>query len=101
MPDENQKNRDLIRKKFLKRRRIRIWISVIALSLMIMVTLIAFPSWELFGMPKLSWAPFFYLIMFGLLIGIGVFWRCPACNGLLGDVFNTRYCPKCGYDFKE
>lgn len=94
-------HRELIRKKFKKRKSIRIWISVIALSLMIGVTFLAFPSWELFGMPKLTWAPFFYLIMFGLLIGIGVFWRCPSCNGLLGDAFNTKYCPKCGIKFNE
>ena len=101
MPDNTQKNKEVIRRKFIKRRQIRIWIAVIAIGIMIMVTLIAFPSWELFGMPKLMWAPFFYLIMFALLIGIGVFWRCPVCKGLLGDVSNTRYCPKCGYDFKE
>ena len=99
MTDEAKKHEMLIRKKFLKRRQIRIWISVIAIFLMISVTLIAFPTWELFGMPKLIWAPFFYLIMFALIIGIGVFWRCPSCNGLLGDVFNTKYCPKCGHKF--
>lgn len=97
----DQDHPDLIRKKFFKRRKIRIWIMAIALFLMIMVTMLAFPSWELFGMPKLIWAPFFYLAMFSLLIGIGIFWRCPACNGLLGDVFNTKYCSKCGHEFYD
>lgn len=90
-----------IKSKYLKRKRIRIWIMFIALFLLIGVTVLAFPSWELFGMPKIVWAPFFYLILFALLIGIGVFWRCPACNGLLGDVFSSKYCPKCGYKFDE
>ncbi len=99
MHDKNSNNTSEIKLKFIKRRRIRIWIMVTALVLMILVPLLAFPSWELFGMPKLIWAPFFYLIMFALIIGIGVFWRCPSCNGLLGDVFNTKYCPKCGHKF--
>ncbi len=97
----NEEERLKIKSKYLKRKRIRIWIMFITLFLLIGVTVLAFPSWELFGMPKIVWAPFFYLILFALLIGVGVFWRCPSCNGLLGDVFSSKYCPKCGYKFDE
>jgi len=86
---------------FRKRKTIRLITALTAIFLMIVVVVLAFPSWELFGMPKQIWAPFFYLIMFAHLIGIGITWRCPACNGLLGDVFNTRYCSKCGLSFYE
>lgn len=89
------------REVFRKRRSIRISIAITAVTVLIAVTLLAFPSWELFGMPKMTWAPFFYLLMFGLLILIAVVWRCPACNGLLGEVFNTKYCPKCGMKFQD
>ncbi len=86
---------------FRKRKIYRIVTFSIAIFIMIAVFILAFPSWELFGMPKLVWAPFFYLIMFAHLIGIGILWRCPACNGLLGDVFNSRYCSKCGFHFYD
>ncbi|MDX2444083.1 MAG: hypothetical protein QNK30_09815 [Bacteroidales bacterium] len=89
------------RETFRKRKSIRIGIFLTALFLMISITLLAFPSWELFGMPKLTWAPFFYIIMFALIISSSVFWRCPACNGRLGDIFNTRYCSKCGVKFSD
>jgi len=88
-----------LREIFKKRKRIRIITALSAIFLMIAIVLLAFPSWELFGMPKRTWAPFFYLIMFAHLLGIGLTWRCPGCNGLLGDVFNTRFCPKCGLKF--
>ena len=86
---------------FQKRKKFRLITMFSALFLMIAIVLLAFPSWILFGMPKLVWAPFFYLIMFAHLIGIGLTWRCPSCNGILGDVFNTRYCSKCGLNFYD
>ena len=89
------------RQVFKKRRSIRIGIAVIVLSLLLGITALAFPSWVLFGMPKMVWAPFFYLIMFGLIILIALVWRCPACNGLLGDIFSTKYCSKCGLQLSE
>jgi hypothetical protein len=85
-----------LRAIFKRRRKVRKGICFGALALMLGVTLLAFPSWELFGLPKLVWAPFFYLVMFGLIIAIAVVWRCPSCNALLGDVFRTRFCSSCG-----
>ena len=97
MDEELSKYRSI----FKKRKTIRITTAFTAIFLMIAVVFLAFPSWVLFGMPKLVWAPFFYLIMFAHLIGIGLTWRCPSCNGLLGDVFNTKFCSKCGLQFYE
>ncbi len=90
-----------IRRSFRRRRSIRIGILILILSVLVGVTLMAFPSWELFGLPKMAWAPLFYLLMFALLFLIALVWRCPSCNGLLGDVFNTRHCPKCGQKLSE
>jgi transcriptional regulator with XRE-family HTH domain len=84
------------RKRYTMRKKIRIATLVLAICLMISVVVLAFPSWVLFGMQKHVWAPYFYLLMFGHIIGIAITWRCPGCNGLLGDVFNTKYCSKCG-----
>jgi len=100
MKDQEDKN-TYYRAEFKKRRIIRIAITFIILFILITVTIIAFPSWELFGMPKLQWAPFLYIIMFTLIILIGFVWRCPKCNGLLGDVFTTKYCSKCGLKFYD
>jgi len=79
----------------------RIAVFVTILSLLIIVSVLGFPSWKLFGMEKMTWAPVFYIIMFGLIIIIAFVWRCPVCNGLLGDVFNAKFCSKCGFKFYE
>jgi transcriptional regulator with XRE-family HTH domain len=47
--DEEQKE---LRKIYHKRRRFRIITAISAIALLILVTILAFPSWELFGMPK-------------------------------------------------
>ena len=83
---------------FKKRRFIRLAIFFTAICLMLAV-LTTFPDFRVLGMTKSTWAPFFYVIMFGLIIGIGLVWRCPVCNALLGDPFNTKYCSKCGFKF--
>ena len=86
---------------FKRRKKIRIITAISALVLLIVVVLLSFPDGVLFGLPKRVWAPFIYLIMFGHIIGIALTWRCPGCNGILGDVFNTRFCPKCGLKFYD
>lgn len=92
--------KSVLREMFRKRKRIRIITAMAAIIFMLAVLFLAFPDWILFGMPKRVWAPFFYLILFIHLIGIVFTWRCPGCNSLLGDPFNTRYCSKCGLDFE-
>jgi transcriptional regulator with XRE-family HTH domain len=84
---------------FEKRKRFRLATFYTAIILMIAITLVGFPTWELFGLPKHVWAPYFYLLMFAHIIGIALTWRCPGCNAILGDVYNTRYCSNCGLRF--
>jgi transcriptional regulator with XRE-family HTH domain len=90
---------DEYREIFQRRRRFRLVTAYSALILMVAIILIGFPDWVLFGMSKRTWAPYFYLLMFVHLAGIGFTWRCPGCNALLGDVTNTRYCSSCGLNF--
>lgn len=59
------------------------------------------PSFVLFGMPKHVWGLPFTLLIIGLLLFIVIDWRCPVCKGFMGDVFQTKFCPKCGYKFKD
>ncbi len=95
---------DQIRKykeEFKKRRSQRINIFVFALVFLLVVGLFILPVMDMLGVSRLAWAPFVYLIMFGLIISIAFVWRCPVCNGLLGDVFSTKYCSKCGFEFDE
>jgi len=96
----SQEDADRYRNEFKKRKAIRMGIFIFALSLLLAVATL-FPSFRLFGMPKLKWAPYFYLSMFGLIIGIGLVWRCPACKASLGNPFNTRFCPNCGFKFNK
>ena len=96
----SQEEKDRYRNEFKKRKAIRIAIFIFALCLLLAVASL-FPSFRLFGMPKLKWAPYFYLLMFGLIIGIGLVWRCPACKASLGNPFKSNFCPNCGFKFKE
>lgn len=87
-------------KKFRQRKSIRIAILIFMLFLLLAVAT-TFPSFRLFGMSKLTWAPFFYLLIFGLIIAIALIWRCPACNAELANPFSTKFCPKCGFKFYQ
>jgi transcriptional regulator with XRE-family HTH domain len=83
-----------LRNMFEKRKQIRIYGFVLAIFVLVTAFLLL-----LSGIPKLSWAPFFYLFFFLYLIVIVLTWRCPGCNTLLSDVFNVKYCSKCGLKF--
>lgn len=89
------------RRIYRKRRKFRIITFAITMSFMVLAFILAFPSWILFGMPKHVWAPYFYFILFVDLLLIIITWRCPGCNGLLGEVFSVRYCSKCGLKFYD
>ena len=99
----NYSSEDLrkFRAAFKTRKALRTGMFFGALLLMLAITTLVFPSWELFGMPKRVWSPFFYLVMFADIIAISVIWRCPACQASLGEVFRTRYCSSCGITFDE
>ena len=88
------------KKIFEKKKRLRIFIFFTAMILLLTVAAL-FPSFELFGMAKRTWAPFFYIIMFCILVAIGLIWRCPVCNAHMGNPFSVKFCSKCGFRFSE
>jgi hypothetical protein len=96
---EDETNR--LRKAFRKRRSARITLFWLALVFLLVVGIVVLPIMDSLGVPRLVWAPFVYAIMFGVIVAIAFIWRCPACNGLLGDVFTTRYCSKCGLQLQD
>jgi transcriptional regulator with XRE-family HTH domain len=84
---------EAIRKKYRLRRKLRIIFFAVVLVLLVFilgVLLVDFDA-RLFGLPKKIWAPLVYVLLFLHLIGIALYWRCPSCNSLLGDVFNQQY----------
>lgn len=91
----------LLQNQFETRRKIRIGLFVFALFILISAGLTGLNGWILFGLRKMQWAPYVYVIMFGILFAIVMIWRCPGCNSILGDVFNTRYCSKCGLQLRR
>ncbi len=94
---ENERNQlKVLRDMFVRKRQIRIFTFAFAIFLLAAAFLLL-----LTGIPKLKWAPFFYIFFFLDLIVIGITWRCPGCNGLLGDTYNVRYCSKCGLKFYD
>jgi len=97
---EKEELRDL-QSVFQKRKKIRIIALFSALIFLLLVGFVIIPVMRAYDIPKLVWAPFIYLIMFGYIIGIAITWRCPGCGGLLGDAFNTRFCSRCGLRFYD
>jgi transcriptional regulator with XRE-family HTH domain len=85
-----------LRNMFEKRKQIRIFTFAFAMFLFAAALLL-----RLSGIARHSWAPFFYLLFFLDLIVIVIIWRCPGCNGLLGEVFSVKYCSKCGLKFYD
>jgi transcriptional regulator with XRE-family HTH domain len=85
-----------LRSTFEKRKQIRLFTFAFALFLFAAALLL-----RLSGIARHSWAPFFYLLFFSDLLVIGLTWRCPGCNGLLGEVFSVKYCSKCGLKFYD
>ncbi|PLW96879.1 MAG: hypothetical protein C0591_07900 [Marinilabiliales bacterium] len=75
-----------IRVEFQKRRKRRVGLFVFALGFLLIVGFVALPLMDYYGVPRLV---------------IGLVWRCPVCNGILGDVFTTKYCTKCGFHFSD
>lgn len=78
-----------LRSTFEKRKQIRIFTFAFAIFLLAAALILLIS-----GIPKFIWAPLFYLFFFSDLLVIGLIWRCPGCNGLLGDFFNIKYCSK-------
>ena len=87
------------KEEYAKRRSKRITIFWVTLAFLLVVGFIAIPLLDALGLPRMTWGPFVYIIVFGLIILIALVWRCPVCNGLLGDIFNTKYCSRCGFKF--
>jgi transcriptional regulator with XRE-family HTH domain len=100
LSDETNKKEDQqvieIRRIFKKRKQIRL-ITFIVVILLLASTLLLLIS----GIPKRFWAPFIYFFFLADFIVIGLTWRCPGCNSLLGDVFKQKYCSNCGLNFYE
>lgn len=97
--DKEEEELIQLRKKFLKRKNIRVISIISSIFFLLMVGLVILPLSRVYNIPKIAWAPFVYLIMLAHIVCITVSWRCPGCGGLLGDVFNTRFCSKCGLKF--
>lgn len=99
--DVSEKEDGKIKQEFLKRRSRRITLFVFALFFLLIVGFVAIPLMEMLQVAKYYWAPFVYLVMFGVIISIAYVWRCPVCNAMLGNVFTTKYCSKCGFKFEN
>ena len=94
--DNECKQLTKLRNTFKKRKQIRIFTFIVIISLLFITLFLIFS-----GIPKRIWAPFIYIFFYIDFIIIGFTWRCPGCNSLLGDVFNLKYCSKCGLKFYD
>lgn len=80
------------RRKFQRRRVMRTVIAFSAALVLLLAALASILSW----VPKHVWGLIYYVLMCLHLIAILIVWRCPGCNAVLGEVFSTHYCNKCG-----
>jgi transcriptional regulator with XRE-family HTH domain len=80
------------RRKFQQRKTLRVMIAFSAGFVLLITALIVVNSW----VPKHIWGPIYFVVMCLHLIAIVIVWRCPGCNAILGEVFSTYYCTKCG-----
>jgi transcriptional regulator with XRE-family HTH domain len=94
--ETEDKQLEQLRRIFERRKQIRLITFVVAILLLASALILIFS-----GLPKYKWAPFIYIFFFIDLIVIGLSWRCPGCNKILGDVFNVKYCSNCGLKFSE
>jgi len=92
---------DNFRETFHKRKSQRITLFVITLIALLVFGFVMVPLMDMAGINRRLWAPIAYVMIFGLILGSAYVWRCPACKGQLGDIFSTKYCPKCGLRFYE
>lgn len=98
--EHSEEQINMYKERFKKRRSKRIGIFIFALVFLFVVGILILPLMDGLGVSRLAWAPFVYIIMFGVIISIAFVWRCPVCNAYLGgDVFSTKYCSKCGFKF--
>ena len=92
---------DNYRVTFLKRKSQRITLFVITLTALLVMGFVINPLMDVAGINRRLWAPIAYVLIFGLIIASAYVWRCPSCKGQLGDIFSTKYCPKCGLRFYD
>lgn len=92
---------DKFRETYRKRKSHRITLFVITLLALLVLGFVLLPLMDMIGINRRLWAPFAYVLIFGLIMASAYVWRCPACKGQLGDIFSTKYCPKCGLRFYD
>lgn len=53
-------------------------------------------SGRFLGIPFSISGPVAYIMFLVTLVAHIIIWRCPACEGYLGLVGSSKFCPKCG-----
>ena len=89
------------REEYHRRRSKRIILFYLTLAALVVIGIIIMPFMDAIGMPRRVWGPFAYAFIFGLILASAYVWKCPACKSQLGDIFSTKYCPKCGLKFYD
>jgi len=92
---------DNFREIYQKRKIQRITLFVITLIALLVFGFVIMPLMDMIGINRRLWAPIAYVLIFGLILLSAYVWRCPACKAQLGDIFSTKYCPKCGLKFYD
>ena len=89
------------REIYHKRKSQRIVLFIFTLIALIAMGFVIMPLMDMIGINRRLWAPIAYVLIFGLILASAYVWRCPACKSQLGDIFNTKYCPKCSLKFYD
>jgi hypothetical protein len=80
-----------------RRRKRLVYLSSIPFFVLAAVAVLArLTSGRFLGIPFSIAGPVAYATFFVTLVVHIIIWRCPACEGYLGLVAPSRFCPKCG-----
>ena len=81
-----------------RKRQVRQWIATI---LAIAAILPMVNGFVIGGLSERVVAPICIAVVLGIAIFSLINWRCPSCEGYLGNKMSPRFCSKCGVRLQE
>ena len=93
---ENQKTDATVIAEFRKRKA-RQWIA----TALVCVAIALAVGFAVGGLPEKVVAPICIATPMAVAVFSLVNWRCPACEGYLGNRMNPKFCSKCGARLQE
>ncbi len=80
-----------------KRRRKRLWLSVLLVVSTSLALVLFVPEGSSTSSSDFPWLLFVLAtILFSVALWASLSWKCPSCAGYLGSECNPKFCSRCG-----